>query len=146
MALMVVMVFLFAGWMLWGWMVSEHRNIWWMKKWCAIAFVCTVMLICVGTGAGLTLVIVKQSHRAEVREFAGALESELAKGNSQRVLAELRSVVSVPDEWSKDSQDLLKRMTASTDRMQESGRRSNKQRQSDIPARVAEDRARSEAY
>lgn len=119
MALIVVLILLFAGWMFWGWMVSEHRDIAWMKKWCSILFIITAMLISTGGGAVVTMVIIKRQHRSQFTRFATALESQLREGKSDEALRTLQAVINTPDEWSNDSTDPLKRMVSTTERIQE---------------------------
>lgn len=120
MALVGILILLFAAWMLWGWLVGEHREIIWMRNWCATLFVITALLISGGAGVGVTIAISRSRHRADVRNFAEALEKQLAAGKYQEARNSLQSVISTPDEWSDDSHDLLERMTTVTARMQQS--------------------------
>ncbi len=118
MALVIVLIILSAGWLFWGWMVSENRNIGWLRRWCSILFTITAVLMGTGGGAGLTMVVLKRQHRSQVADFASALESQLKAGKSQAALRELQAVIYPPDEWSNDSSDLLERMVAVTERLQ----------------------------
>lgn len=120
MALVGILILLFAAWMLWGWLVGEHREIIWMRNWCATLFVITALLISGGAGVGVTIAISRSRHRADVRNFAEALEKQLAAGKYQEARNSLQSVINTPDEWSDDSHDLLERMTTVTARMQQS--------------------------
>lgn len=120
MALVGILILLFAAWMLWGWLVGEHREIIWMRNWCATLFVITALLISGGAGVGVTIAISRSRHRADVRNFAEALEKQLAAGKYQEAKNSLQSVINTPDEWSDDSHDLLERMTTVTARMQQS--------------------------
>lgn len=117
MALAGALILLFSGWMLWGWLVSEHRKIVWARNWCAGLFILTAVLISFGAGAGSALVVVKGRHRDQIREFATRLDQQLALGRTSLVQDELRRVTETPDEWSTESEDLLKRFTASIDRL-----------------------------
>lgn len=120
MALAGILILLFAAWMLWGWLVGEHREIIWMRNWCATLFVITALLISGGAGVGVTIAVSRSRHRADVRNFAEALEKQLAAGKYQEARNSLQSVINTPDEWSDDSHDLLERMTTVTARMQQS--------------------------
>ena len=126
MALVIVLILLSAGWLFWGWMVSEHRNIAWLRRWCSILFTIMAVLMGTGGGAGVTMVVLKRQHRSQVAEFASALEAQLKAGKSQVVLRELQTVIDPPDEWSNDSSDLLERMLVATDRLQPHQKNSSK--------------------
>ena len=117
MALIAALIALFAGWMLWGWLVSEHRDIVWMRQWCAAIFVITAILISAFGGSTFTAVLLRKRHRAEVRQFAESLESGLLRGQHEQVLAVLRSVISPPADADDRSGDVLQRMSATSARL-----------------------------
>lgn len=117
-ALLALMVALFAGWMLWGWAVSEAYDIAFLRKWCAIFFTITSISISSATGAGIAVLVCRNIHRAEIRQFASALEDHLRQGKPSQTLRELQAVTETPDVWSRESSDIHERMLAATARLQ----------------------------
>lgn len=111
------LILLSAGWLLWGWTVSEAYDIPWLRKFCAISFTSIAVLISAGLGAGVALTISKGRLRQDVRDFAAMLDQQLQQGRQQAARQALQSVLQPPDEWSTDSRDLLERMQAATQRL-----------------------------
>ncbi len=124
MILIPVMILLFAAWLLWAWIVSDHFNIAWLRKWCAILFTLTAVLISAGAGVGVTMAVIKARHRQQVRDFAAAIETQLSEGKTETALLQIRSVIHPPDEFSDASADLLDRMLTATQRLQSLSTRS----------------------
>ncbi|MCA9063389.1 MAG: hypothetical protein KDA96_10030 [Planctomycetaceae bacterium] len=108
------LILLFASWMLWFWLVGDSHEIKWMRKWGAIIFVGTVVLVSVGGTAGVTAKLLRQQHRADVTRFAVALESRLREGDRAEVDRQLARIIDPPDEWSEESGDILVRMANAT--------------------------------
>lgn len=133
MVLVAALILLFCAWTLWGWFVTDRREILWARNWCATMFVASAILISLGAGAVTTLVVVKGRHRAQVQEFATVLEQHLSAGHTDIARKELKRIIEEPDEWSADSEDLLKRMTASTERLV-SGQMTNSTESLPVPA------------
>ncbi len=119
MALIAALIALFAGWMLLGWLVSEHWDIVWMRRWCAAIFVITAILISAVGGSAVTAVVLRQRHRAEVRQFAESMESLLRQGEHEKVLVGLRSVIAPPEDADESGRDVLQRMSATSARLKE---------------------------
>lgn len=118
MALIPVFIILFAAWMLWGWLVSDVRDIRWMRKWCAILFVVTAILISVAAGAGVTMVVAKRQFRQDFHEFATAMKKQVDAGNHRLVAEELNLIVNPDAEAPGAGGDVLHRMQASKTRLQ----------------------------
>lgn len=118
MILIPVMILLFAAWVLWAWIVSDHFNIAWLRKWCAILFTLTAVLISAGAGVGITMTVIKARHRQQIRDFAEAIEKQLSEGKTETALMQIRSVIHPPDEFSDASADLLDRMLTATQKLQ----------------------------
>jgi len=112
MALIAALFALFAGWMLWGWLVSEHRDIVWMRQWCSGIFVITAILISAAGGSAVTAVWLRKQHRAEVRQLAESLESGLQRGQHEKVRAVLRFLISPPADSDDFDGEALRRMSA----------------------------------
>ncbi|MBL8817084.1 MAG: hypothetical protein JNL58_13735 [Planctomyces sp.] len=132
MALIPVFLLLFAAWMLWGWLVSDVRDIRWMRKWCAIVFVVMAVLMSAGAGVGITMAVLKRQFRAEVRDFALVVKKQLDSGNQQMISEELQQIIEPTDAFPGQSSDILQRLEASKQRLQSGQRRSTAQGNSRI--------------
>lgn len=119
MVLIAVFTLLFAGWVLWLWTVAEGSDIRWLRVLCAKLFV--VIVFVMGAGAGIvgTRILLKSELRSEVRNFTVAVRQQLEDGEHAALIDQLNTVLERPDEWSGDSDDLLERMTAATQRMRD---------------------------
>lgn len=122
MALIPVFLILFAAWMLWGWLVSDVRDIRWMRKWCAIVFVVMAVSMSAGAGVGVTMAILKRQFRQDVREFAVSMKKQTDAGNQKLVTEELQQLIEPTDAFPGQSGDILERLKASRQRL-ESGQR-----------------------
>jgi hypothetical protein len=114
MVLIPVLVLLFASWMLWGWIVADHRNIAWMRKWCAILFTVTAIFISAGAGIFTTLTFCRREQRIQIRELATDIEQKLSQGQVDAALKQVREIVQRPGEWSDQSPDILDRVEVVT--------------------------------
>lgn len=124
MVLIPVLMILIAAWLLWAWTVSEHFDIAWLRKWCAILFTVTAVLISAGAGVFITRSMIVTQHRSQVIRFAEAIDQQLSRGNVDQVLRSVRTVYEVPDEYSDSSRDPLQRMLTITDSLQKSEKQS----------------------
>ncbi len=118
MALIPVFLLLFAAWMLWGWLVSDVRDIRWMRKWCAIVFVVMAVLMSAGAGVGITMAVLKRQFRSDVRDFALLVKKQVDAGNSKMVSEELQQLIEPTDAFPGQSSDILQRLEASKQRLQ----------------------------
>lgn len=125
MALIPVFIILFAAWMLWGWLVSDVRDIRWMRKWCAILFVVTAVLISVAAGAGITMAVLKRQFRHDLHEFASALKKQVDAGNQQLVSEELNLILNPDASEPGASGDILQRLHTSRTRLESGQQRTS---------------------
>ncbi len=96
----------------------DVRDIRWMRKWCAILFVITAVLISVAAGAGVTMVFAKRQFRQDFHEFAAAMKKQVDAGNHRLVSEELNLIVNPDAEAPGTGGDILHRMQASKTRLQ----------------------------
>ncbi|MEZ6122676.1 MAG: hypothetical protein R3C49_05805 [Planctomycetaceae bacterium] len=97
MILIPIFLTLFAGWMLWGWVVGESKNIRWLRHWCAPIFVGTVVLMAVGAGALSTAVVINRQMTADVGRLLDTISEQIRDGHADEVVREIESVRALDD-------------------------------------------------
>ena len=109
-------VLLFAGWMLWGWTVGESKNIRWLRRTCAPAFVVTMVLIAGGAGAGVSRALTRKQVEADVTKLLETIELRIRTGGSDQVVSEIRSL-DHSDDPDGDTFDLLAHLSVMNDNL-----------------------------
>lgn len=107
---------LFAGWMLWGWVVGETKNIKWLRRWCAPTFVVTVALIAAGAGAGISAAVVRKTLKDDFSNLLQVIEQRIRTGDAEQVAAELRQTDHSGDP-DADAFDLLRHVPVMTENL-----------------------------
>lgn len=99
---------LLSAWLLWGWTVGESRNIQWLRKSCAPAFVVTALLIVAGGSAMVTRITLRQQAEDNVREILTGIHDRLQQGETVLVQEQLRRLIeSDPDQEPVDLMENL---------------------------------------
>lgn len=88
--LIPIFITLFAGWMLWGWVVGEYKNVPWLRRWCGVLFIGCLAFLSFGAGGMTARIYTKQQMREEVGQLLHHIDWQLHHGNQDVVAEELK--------------------------------------------------------
>lgn len=116
-----ISLLLLAGWVLWGWVVGESRDIKWLRHWCAPIFVVLTIAFTAGTSTVVSRALTRRQVRGEVEELLDNIELRVRTGGATHVVRELQAVEADRDP-EEESYDVLDHLSHLNERLAPSGR------------------------
>ena len=104
MIVIAVFLVLSTGWILWGWIIGEARDIRWMRHWCGTCFVILVATLSAGAGTMLARTMDRGALRESVLQVLQEIADRIEAGEPSRVVNEIRRLDHRDD---SDAHDLL---------------------------------------